>query len=74
MALVMYMGEIGQILDSFEDFIGEELKSSVHTFKMLVFQVLYCSLKPGEAFMAYSLRRDIESIKSKTELDTSTND
>lgn len=26
---------------------------SIHS-KMLVFQVLYCSLKPGEAFMAYS--------------------
>jgi len=29
---------------------------------MLVFQVLYCSLKPGEAIMAYSLRSDVRNV------------
>lgn len=38
---------------------GGDPKSSVHTFRMLVFQVL-CSLKPGEASMAYSLRSDMK--------------
>lgn len=69
MALVMCMGEKGKFLDSLK--VSLEMISSpvsIHS-KMLVFQVLYCSFKPGEAFMAYSLRSDIrnvvESIKSK---------
>lgn len=45
---------------------------------MLVFQVPYYSLKPGEAFMAYSLRSDIKKYRQHQvkdrELDTSTND
>ena len=49
-----------KFLDSFENLIkGGDPKSSVHTFRMLVFQVL-CSLKPGEASMAYSLRSDMK--------------
>lgn len=50
---------------------------SIHS-KMLVFQVPYYSLKPGEAFMAYSLRSDIKKYRKHQvkdrELDTSTND
>lgn len=46
-------------MGSFENLKGGDPKSSVHTFKMLVFQVL-CSLKPGEASMAYSLRTDMK--------------
>lgn len=69
MALVIYMGERANSWIRLK--VSLEMISSsvsIHS-EMLVFQVLYCSLKPGEAFMAYSLRSDIrnviESIKSK---------
>lgn len=69
MALVIYMGG-GRTNSWILLKVSLQMISSpvfIHS-KMLVFQVLYCSLKPGEAFMAYSLRsdiRNIESIKSK---------
>lgn len=37
MALVIYMGGKGKFLDSFEGFIGDDLKSRVHTFRNVGF-------------------------------------
>lgn len=70
MALVMLNYWFGwgekkdKFFHSFKSSIVDDPKSSVHTFKNVGFPgtLNYCSLKPGEAFMAYSLRSDIRNI------------